>query len=92
MAALIEGENVKICHEGRCNEVPPMSVRRTAVNEKHGRLSLATMVKAIEDQSVDSKTKFLHLVLRWFVTTKASPEYQCPCGSAFATRSVRVTI
>src|SRR5215469_2421475 len=64
MAALIKRENVKIRHKGRRNEIPPMSMRGTAVYEKHGRFSFATMVEAVEDQSVSSKTKFLHVAPR----------------------------
>src|SRR5262249_11090700 len=78
MAALIERENVKTRHKGRCYEVPPMRVCRTAVDEKHGRVSLATMVEAVEDQSVSSKTKFLHFAQSGYLQNQARISMSLP--------------
>src|SRR5271170_2336715 len=47
MAALIEREHVIVADEGRRRKVPPMSVRRAAVQEEQQRLALAAVVKAV---------------------------------------------
>src|SRR5262249_7347826 len=79
VTAQIQRERMKAIDEVRRNEVPPMTVRGAAVNEQDRRLALASIVDAIQTESIDDEGTFVHGVVALG-------------GRNFATRFIRVTI
>src|SRR5258708_38551472 len=60
MSALVECEHVKILDERRRDEVPPMRMRRSTVEEQKRPLAVAAVVKAIQGEAVGSEAMCFH--------------------------------
>jgi hypothetical protein len=60
MPALIERQYVKIVDERRCNKIPPMRMRRSAVDEQERALAVAAVVKAIQRETVGDEAMRFH--------------------------------
>src|SRR5437588_11637667 len=60
MAALIERERMESIDERGRDEIPPMSVRRSAMQKQDRRLALAAVIEAVEHQAIDLELALVH--------------------------------